>query len=968
MTHLLMSALLWAPGAETPPDFAREVRPILARACFKCHGPDERARKAKLRLDDPVAAKKVLAPGRPADSELLRRIESTDGEEQMPPPATKLTLSAEQKKILRRWIEAGAEYRPHWSFSSPRQSPLPPVKNQAWVRNPIDSFVLHRIEATGMSPAPAADRSTLIRRVYLDLIGLPPTPAEADAFLNDPAADAYDRLVDRLLASPHYGERWARRWLDLARYADTNGYEKDRQRSIWLYRDWVIRALNADLPYDRFSIDQLAGDMKPNATLDDRIATGFHRNTMLNEEGGIDPLEFRFHAMTDRVAVTGTTWLGLTLGCAQCHTHKYDPISHRDYYRFLAFLNNADEPEMEIPDATVEQRRRDLERAIEEKRSGLRERFPGGAVAADKAFDSWLGEERKSLTTWTILRPTRAVSNLPRLTLQPDGSIFVSGDITKHDVYSLTFRDLPVGTTALRLEALPDSRLPAHGPGLTYYEGPKGDFFLGELQARLDGVPLSFSAATESYANLWIGSQKSGAAKALDGDVQTGWSTFGRTGERHSAMFRLAAPITKPGEMTLTLTFGRHYAASLGRFRISTTVAPEPQVRDLPEEIEAILRRPQHSREDREALMRHFLTRAPELKAARAELDELKKKLPALPTTLVFQERPPDYPRATTIHHRGEFLQPGEAVTAELPEALARLPAARPRHRLALAQWLVSPENPLGARVAVNRQWAAFFGRGIVRTQEDFGFQGEPPSHPELLDWLAVEFMHNGWSMKRLHRLIVTSATYQQTSTVAASVRERDPENRLWARGPRVRLEAELVRDSALRAAGTLSTRVGGPSVFPPQPAGVSTEGAYGALNWQTSQGPDRVRRGLYTFTKRTAPFALFQTFDAPSGEACTARREMSNTPLQALTLLNDPSILEAMQALGRSIASTPGTDVARIRLLFRRCLTRLPESEEIALLLRFVEAQRTRSSSPEAVWVATARAVINLDEFVVRP
>ncbi len=1166
------------PAAAGPVDFNRDVRPILSRSCFKCHGPDDKARKAKLRLDvreeafrEAKSGMRVVAPGKPDESELVYRVFSSEADV-MPPPATKSTLTAAEKDVLKRWVAEGAEYRPHWAFVAPKRPSLPPVRQADWPRNAIDHFVLARLEAAGLKPAPEADRYTLVRRVSLDLIGLPPTPEEADAFVNDPRPDAYERLVDGLLSSPHYGERWARRWLDLARYADTNGYEKDRPRSIWPYRDWVINALNRDLPFDRFTVEQLAGDLLPGATLEQRVATGFHRNTMLNEEGGIDPLEFRFHAMTDRVSTTATAWLGLTLGCAQCHTHKFDPITHREYYQFMAFLNNADEPEIDVPRPDLAARRAELEDQIAARLADLPNRFPpdgkvrwhaarpasvtsaSGAtpealadgsvlvsgkkpeqdtstvvidsdlsgvtalrlealtdpklpstgpgrtphgnfvltdvtvtaaprVAPEKArpvklaraeadaaqdgfppahaldgdpktgwaihvagkwnvnrtitfalekptsfpggtrwtvrleqrygtqhtlgrfrlnlglandddrsvavrrkehlerkFNEWLKAEVGRAVRWEVLRPAAAKSNLPLLTVLDDGSVLASGDQSKRDVYDVTFRGDLKGVTALRLEVLPDDSLPKHGPGRVSYEGPFGDFFLSELTLTADGKPLKLARATHSFA-----SGASTAATAIDGDPLTGWSIDVGQGRPHTAVFNLAAPLGEAKELALRLLFERYYAAGLGRFRVSMTTDARPtEARGLPGEVEELLLVPAARRapRQRERLLRHYLSVAPELAPERAAVEQLRKQLPAYPTTLVLAERPANNPRPTHIHRRGEFLQPGERVGPALPSVLPPLREG-PRDRLAFARWLVDPANPLTARVTMNRHWSTFFGRGIVRTVEDFGYQGEPPSHPELLDWLAVEFVRQGWSLKQMHRLIVTSATYRQSSKAATEVLERDPDNVLLSRGPRARMEAEPIRDAALKRSGLLATKLGGPSVFPPQPPGVTSEGAYGPLAWKVSEGPDRYRRGLYTFSKRTAPYAMFRTFDAPSGEACVARREVSNTPLQALTLLNDAVFTEAAQALGRRTASLPGGTEARARDLFRRCLTRPPDADEVAMVVTFYQAQKKRFEAKEldaaavagagdrvnerAAWTVAARVLLNLDEAITK-
>jgi hypothetical protein len=1174
------------PADAVGPSFSREIRPILSDRCFRCHGPDENHRKGGLRLDLPDEAsrelksgRRAIVPGRVDQSHLVARLFSEDPDEVMPPPETKKPLTSEQKDLLKRWVASGARYEQHWAFQPPRAPAMPAVRDSGWVRNGIDSFILARLESEGLSPSPPADKSALARRVSLDLIGLPPTAEELSAFLADSSPQAYESLVDRLLRSPHYGERWARPWLDLARYADTNGYEKDRARSIWPYRDWVIHALNRDLPFDQFTVEQLAGDLLPDPTVDQRVATGFHRNTMRNEEGGIDPLEFRFHAMNDRVATTGTTWLGLTLQCAQCHTHKYDPIPHREYYQVMACLNNADEPDLDLPDQKLEATWRQNQEEAARRLAALADKWPldvirwetprdgsaqdeskrparlledgsflfegkpeerdvytlrfsssargvdqlrlealtdpslpskgpgrtphgnfvlseiqvfaaplsdasaalrplkivsatadveqpgfliSAAVDGDEAtgwavhdprktlnsakvahfsfeapvgheggtryevrlvqryggshlmgrlrvglgipsadtravavrrqeamqqsFQNWLTRERRLLVDWRPVRPVELRSNLPILSLEPDGSIFVSGDITKHDTYELALRDLPPRVTAVRLEVLPDDRLPAHGPGMTYYEGPPGDFFLSELELLASGQPCKISKASHSYAKTGLGADNVGAQRAIDGDLQTGWSCAGRMGERHQAVFVLEAPLEPAGDLRVKMQFWRHYAASLGRFRLSVTADPRgAEARDLPEEMERLLRKPSEelTSAERQELLNQFLLSSPELANEAEQIRRLRRR-PSATTTLVMRERPAGHPRPTFVHHRGEYLQPKEAVEPGVLSILNPLPSGSTRDRLGLARWLVSPENPLTARVVMNRNWALVFGTGLVKTVQDFGFQGDLPSHPELLDWLALEFIRQGWSVKAMHRLMVTSATYRQTSHRTELAGQRDPENRLLSHGPRKRLDAEMVRDAALRASGLLQPTIGGPSVYPPQPAAVTSEGTYGAMGWTASTGPDRYRRGLYVFAKRTAPFAMFNTFDGPSGEACVARRERSNTPLQALTLLNDQVFVEIAQAFGALLVKSGGTDQSRIESLFERSLSRRPTDREVQALLRFAEVQRGRIQRGEmdsrsvagagegdvgerAVWTLLARLVFNLDEFITQ-
>ncbi len=1152
------------------PSFSRDVRPILSDMCFSCHGPDDKGRKGDLLLSELDGALKggesgtpAIIPGKPALSEIIKRLHSDDPDEQMPPPSTKKKLTPDQISVLERWIASGAKYEKHWAFQAPVAPPIP--KSDA--TNPIDAFVRSTLAENKLKPSPEADKTTLYRRVSFDLIGLPPSPEDLASYLADHSPDAYDKAVDRLLVTPQYGERWARKWLDLARYADTNGYEKDNPRTIWPYRDWVIKALNEDMPFDQFTVEQIAGDLLPGATTDQRIATGFHRNTMLNEEGGIDPLEFRYLAMVDRVATTGATWLGLTLQCCQCHTHKYDPITHREYFSMMAFLNNADEPELELPNpqqeleavsqlakadelaallptkwpiqdlsvdwispapvvttepgevirilddrsilfpaagpetsiatvhftglkgkfthfriealtdnslpgkgpgrtahanfvlselevrvagqlvklsqpsANAEQSGYGIAAAIDgQSETGWAVQVEGRDIHADKsatfvfenpvdvsgdttvivrqlhgtqhtigrikisfgtpfpatfdsetlrkesltkAFSNWLDQQRNQTASWQIVTPLKATSNLPLLTIQPDASVFVSGDITKADTYQLDLGKPPDAITAIRLEALPDPRLPARGPGMAYYEGPKGDFLLGEFQLTADGQPVKIAKATQSYAKNQFGTQAE-ASFAIDGNPETGWSCAGGQGRAHEAVFQLEKPLAA-SSLNLTMMFGRHFACSLGKFRISfTTQAGDVTASQLPADLQNLLRKPDLAEAETQLLKNEFLLIAPELAEARKEIDKLRRP-PSFLTSLVLQERPAENPRTTFIHNRGEWTQPTDSVTPAVLSILNPLPPGAPANRLSFARWLVSRENPLTARVVANRAWATFFGRGIVKTQDDFGFQSSPPSHPELLDWLAIRFMDDGWSFKRLHRLMVTSQTYKQSSSASAEGDNSDPDNIYLWRGPRLRLDAEEVRDAALRSAGILSSKLLGPSVYPPQPASVTTEGAYGALSWNTSTGEDRYRRSLYTFAKRTAPFAFANTFDAPTGESCIVRRDKSNTPLQALSLLNDVTIIEAARALGTHLAQTSSAPEQQVAEAFQRCFSRPPAADELAAVLHFYQKQQQRFTAapdsakalagdgpaesiiPRAAWTAVARALMNMDEFVTK-
>ncbi len=783
---LLTVALAAAPrdsAVGDSPDYNRTIRPILADHCFQCHGPDDGDRQSGLRLDDIQAAtqpadsgSRAIVPGKPDESELIRRIRTDDDAERMPPAESHEKLSSAEQELLARWIADGARAELHWSFVPPSRPAPPAVSNEAWVKNEIDRFVLARLDREGLTPSHPADRLTLVRRLYLDLIGLLPTPEEADAFVQDERPEAYAELVDHLLSSPHYGERWARRWLDLARYADTNGYEKDRPRSMWPYRDWVIRALNADMPFDRFTIEQIAGDMLPAADLDSRTATGFHRNTMINEEGGIDVEEFRFHAMVDRVATTGVVWLGLTIGCAQCHSHKFDPISQQEYYRLFALLNNADEPELAVPQAKITAERERIEAEIIKLRETARAHFDATRYA------EWVAKASASAKRWELVEPRSAVSQgHATMTTLADRSILVSGDKPNQDTYVIELvSDLP-RVAAIRLEALPHESLPLGGPGRAPLFS-EGDFMLGEFSVAVlpadDAEPqeIALHNATHDYAT-----DNASAERTIDGDLDTGWSIKGRTGEPHQIVVQLKQPLEPAAGTRLRVTLEQRYIhqMTLGRLRLSLTGAADACASSHPAEIEAILATVPETRSEEQLarLEAYYVTIAPELDEWNKQIASLRRSMPRQPTTLVMQERDAAHARATQRAQRGEFLNQQETVEPGVPAVLHPLPAGAPRDRLALARWLVDPANPLVARVTVNRHWQYFFGRGLVPTVADFGLRGEPPSHPELLDYLATELAARGWSIKQLHRLIVSSATYRQQSKRTEALRRRDPHN-----------------------------------------------------------------------------------------------------------------------------------------------------------------------------------------------
>ncbi|MBO0719614.1 MAG: DUF1549 domain-containing protein [Blastocatellia bacterium] len=1024
-------------AAQSQIDFKREIEPIFAQNCYQCHSA--RRSLGQLRLDVKNLAMKgglsgpIIMPGDSKASRLLQRILGEGGEAQM--PMGREPLKPEQIEAIRKWIDQGAswpedaqtvektEMHRHWAYVKPQRPAVPHVKNQSWIRNPIDAFIMARLEKEGLQPAPEADKATLLRRVYLDLTGLPPSVDEVDKFLADKATDAYEKVVDRLLASPAYGERWARPWLDLARYADSNGYEADHPRVMWKYRDWVIDAFNRDLPFDRFTIEQLAGDMLPNATTEQRIATGFHRNTMVNMEGGIDPEENRFENLVDRVNTTATVWLGSTLGCAQCHNHKYDPFTQKEYYQMMAVFDNAEykvegslysrhlaEPQLNLPTPEQEAKRKVIEDELQQLEAKLKERTP--ELDAEQA--KWEKELIDEKEKWTIL-DTLELTSTGGATLKKldDGSVLVSGAKAEKDTYIVRARTELNGITALRLEAIPDESLPKGGPG----RDPYGNFFMTGFEVQAAPAAGSPASAVKFVDALVDDSAYRVAVKEFFGggtanvalDQPPGWFV-NATGDDPSRLARQGVFLSeKPfgirGGALLTIKLkyqGGSLNQGIGRFRLSATTAAEPgRIVSIPAQIRRILAIPASARTSKQAeeLADQFRSTSPLFKPERERIAQLKKDLNALGivTALVMQERASTDPPSTYFHERGSFLNKGEKVGAALPTALNPAPQTAPLNRLNLARWLVSEDNPLTARVTVNRFWEQIFGIGIVETSEDFGTQGSPPSHPELLDWLAIEFMHptwgeresgrageresggaksdsansptpslshspalSGWSMKRLIRLIVTSAAYRQDSSVKPELLERDPYNRLLAHGPRFRMEAEMIRDMSLAASGLLSRKIGGPSVFPYQPEGIWNN-PYSSEKWIISKGGDRYRRGIYTFARRSSPYPAMMTFDATSREYCTVRRVRTNTPLQALTMLNDETAMEAARALAMRMIASGGKSIEeQITYGLRSCVARMPAEKEVARLVELYRQQLSyfRSHQAEAAEIKGGLAV----------
>ncbi|MCA9267389.1 MAG: PSD1 domain-containing protein [Planctomycetales bacterium] len=989
--------------------FNRQIRSILSANCFSCHGPDAKGREADLRLDTREGATAVrdgeaaIVPGAPERSLLIERITSTDNDLRMPPVDSEKNLSAEQIRLLRDWIAQGAGYEPHWSFMEVRRPEPPAVKDEAWARNPIDRFVLAAIERQGLTPSPSADRYVLMRRVYLDLLGLPPSAEAVDAFVSDEREDAYERMVDAALASPHFGERWGRHWLDQARYADSHGYTNDNERSIWPYRDWVIDAFNRDLPFDEFTIEQLAGDLLPDATIDQLVATGFHRNTLINTEGGTKADQFRDEQVKDRVDTTGSVWLGLTVGCAKCHSHKYDPLAQSEYYGLYAFFNSTADNNSITPTVAVLSRE-DRQRLVEaEARIGELEKQiaadkdraqrqtaweQGLAAAADAAADGDNAQPSK----WIVLEGQAKSLHQAEVTNLDDKSLLFAGKNEPRDEYQFTANSPLTSVRSVRLEMLRHESLPSGGPG----RAGNGNFVLSEFWFRTsDGRELRFSHAEADHSQ-----PKYGVAGAIDGNVNSGWAINGSPegGANHdrTAWFVLPAPLeVEAGDaLTFTLQFNNGAAAyNAGRLRLS--VSAEEYV-DTPtnRELAAIAIVPAETRspQQQQRLDRAFQAVDPKLAPLQAELGKLARERDAIkatmPTTMVMREL--DNPRQAHVQIKGDFLRTGDPVSPGVPAALpAMSPGEAPLNRLDLARWLVDGRNPLTARVRANRIWMRLFGAGLVATDNDFGAQGAAPTHPELLDWLASEFVDQGWSTKKLLRLIVASATYRQASIVREQPAAVDPKNTLLWRQNRVRVDAEIVRDMALSACGRLSPKIGGASVFPPQPAGVYAY-TQRAMRWPTSQGEDRYRRGLYTFLYRSAPYPMLTTFDTPPFNQTCTRRDRSNTPLQALTVANDEAFFEMDQALAARLwdeSKSAAGDDERLTRMFRLCLTRPPGTDEIAALRQFLESQRNQFGGDEdaakrvapaalassigaaeaAAWVATARVLLNLDEFITR-
>ena len=1030
-------------AAAAPVSFNRDIRPILSNNCFACHGPDEKARETKFHFDTregAFAEAGIIEPGDAARSVLVKRITSSDPDERMPPPDSGHVLTERQIDLLRRWIDEGAKWDTHWAFTAPVRPEPPTPSRPDWVRNPIDRFVLARLEAEGMKPLPETDKETLLRRVTYDLTGLPPTPAELDAFLADRAPDAYERRVEALLHSPRYGERMAVPWLDAARYGDTHGYHIDSLRGMWPWRDWVIDAFNKNLPFDQFTVQKLAGDLLPDATREQKVASGFNRNHMINFEGGAIAEEYQVEYVVDRVESTATAFMGLTMGCARCHTHKFDPITHKEFYQFFAFFNNVPErgldgrtgnaaPVLLLPSAAQQKMLDELDQQIAAREAALAEpvvapqqaEWEKGAAAKagpavlrgltahfelDGNFSDISGKYQHGRTVTG--EPTFDPAQVGR-GVSFDGDTEVSfgtvGGFDRTDRFSLATWLRPRNNLPMNVF----QKLDASGRG---YDWRFDDIKLVGIQrwaARLNvSVAASGTAAIKirTRERLRLGDWYH-VALTYDGSGRaSGLFLYvdGKLFETDVVQDTLKGSIASEAPLLVgSKPLGTPFIGQIDDLRLyDRTLAPD-EVEQL-----AVHYAPRvvlsgvtgkRSKEEAAAVREYYLTHAApealrtahaELKVLRVRRDDLEK---TMPSAMVMADM--KTPRNTFVLARGDYRNQTEKVQPGVPAILPPLPKDAPPNRLTLARWLVDPAHPLTSRVAVNRFWQMYFGTGIVKTQEDFGVQGEPPSHPGLLDWLATEFIGMGWDVRALQRLIVTSATYRQSSKVTPELLEKDPENRLLARAPRLRLPAEMIRDTALAASGLLNPEIGGPSVFPYQPKGLWEEMAFGegfsAQSYEQSHGKDLYRRGMYTFWKRTVPPASLATFDAPDREKCTARRAQTNTPLQALVLMNDVVYVEAARALAQRAILEGGKDErSRVEYAFRLATARKPAGKETAVLRgllkgRLAEFRRDpqaalklvsvgesprdkRLDVPElAAWTTVASAILNLDETITK-
>ena len=1045
MTACLLASLAASFAADAQPvnlpapaahkvDFATELQPLFAERCFDCHG--EKKQESGMRADSRADLLKggdtgpSVVVSNSASSILVQVLADSHPDlAQMPKKKEKFT--AAQIGLVRAWIDQGAVWNDesakkfsyntnHWAFKTPVPAALPISSNKKWLRTPVDNFILAKLDAEKLKPSPEADKITLLRRLSLDLVGLPPTPAEVDAFVADKSPKAYEKQVERLLASPHYGEKWGRHWLDAARYADSDGFEKDKTRNVWFYRDWVVNALNNDLPYDQFIIKQLAGDLLANATQDDIVATGFLRNSMVNEEGGIDPEQFRIEAMFDRMDAIGKSVLGLTIQCAQCHNHKFDPISQEEYYRLFAFLNN-DHDAKRIVYSTEEQMRvANLSREIRDLEEGLRHRTPDW----ERRMADWEDSIKTNQPEWIVIRPSveDITSGGQKYLPQSDGSFLAQGYApTKSGVHLWLTNDLRA-VTGFRIELLTDPNLPCNGPGRSL----KGMFGLTEFT--VDTLPIgstnktriNFGGVTADFeqAETPLGPEhydKSNnkrvlgpASYANDNNNDTAWGIDAGPGRRNQDRKAVFECVTNAGfaggtiwDIRVVQQHGgwnsdENMNNNLGRFRISVTTNVGPIVADqVPKRVRDIIAIPREKRSPQQitTVFNYWRTTLPEFKETNDKIEQLWAQWPNGETQLSLTAR--DEMRETRLLKRGDFLKPGNVVQSGTPAFLHPLPSMADGSRLTLAKWLVDKKSPTTARSFVNRVWQCYFGTGLLESPEDFGTRAELPSHPELMDWLACEFMDSGWSVKNLQRLIVNSATYRQSSRVMPELYALDPYNRLLARGPRFRVEGEIVRDIALASSGLLNPTLGGRSVFPPAPEFLfSPPVSYGPKTWKEDTGEEKYRRSLYIFRYRSVPYPMLQTFDAPNGDFSCVRRLRSNTPLQALVSLNETTFMECAQALARKTLAEGGkSDADKINFAFRRALSRSPTDSERNELLSLLEKQTKhigdgwvnanelatgKSAAPDklpanitptqlAAYTVVSRVLLNLDETITK-
>ena len=1132
----LLSAVVLLPAtalSQPTVDFNQDIRPLLSSNCLICHGPDEDERAADLRFDTEEGSRvdlggyAAIVPGDPDASELIERITTDDEDLRMPPEGKGRQLSEAEVELLRQWIQQGAQYDQHWSYQVPHRPTLPVVQNVDWPNNAIDYFTLAKLESAGLSPASESDRFALARRLSLDLTGLPPTWSEAKEFADDHRPDAYEAYVDSLLAKHSFGERWARVWLDLARYADSAGYADDPPRTIWAFRDYVIRSLNENKPFDQFTLEQIAGDLLDDPTEDQLIATAFHRNTLTNNEGGTNNEEFRNVAVVDRVNTTMAVWMGTTMACAQCHTHKYDPITHEEYFRFFAFFNQTEDADLKDERPVVEiwsDEQKSTRARLQEKIASLRRELNRSTPEIEREQRKWLANLHDE-PAWDTIMPTTTESKTRDLVVDDDGWIDVSGHKPVRDQYTLTFPLNRESVTGIRLEVsakqednfvlsqllaswtpeqermenvkyarieLPGNkrilqlaevqvfhadRNIAHDALATQsstYPGGDAEHAIdgktnGEFESksvahtrpeanpwfelqwsdvqqvdrvvvwnrtdggknisqRLDGFTLQLLDANREVIwsqednrtpdpKLVLGlggakkikfadafadfSQKSfTAADVLQEKVNPskGWAIGGGLGKHHELRLTLLEPQELgSGVLTIKLNHASQFRnLLLDHFRIS--LSSDPTVTEwirMTKDVRRLVRTSPDRWSDRESskVAAYYREITPLLESARKDLNDAQKtfdSMKPMTTVPVMRRRDGEEPRPTHVQIRGNYQSLGQPVKEGTPKAFHPMDEKAPRDRLALANWLVDDQNPLTPRVIANRHWEQLFGIGIVETSEEFGSQGELPSHPKLLDWLAVELRESGWDIKHLLKLMVMSSTYRQSSVTTADAIAADPFNRMLSRGPRFRVSAEMVRDQALFISGLLSEKLYGPPVNPPQPE-LGLKAAFGgATDWETSKGDDKYRRGIYTTWRRSSPYPSMAQFDAPNREVCTVRRIRTNTPLQALVTLNDPVYIEAAQAFARRVIDAADSRPEQIRFAFRQALTRQPTSNEVERISRLYEEVYPRFAENDeaatematnpigplpdsedaaelATWTVICNAVLNLDELLMK-